>query len=205
MKKIILSVAFLAIASTQVNAQETTIWDKISLEASYGAAAPLSPNDMVTRSEYVSFVNFQGGINYQMNNLWGVRATYAYQQFENENNSNLGVQYHKFMAEATFNTLRVITPESSFVTNNTFDVVAHAGIGASFATRTQDNATNKMLNAQIGLKPSYTVSPRITVIVDGTYVMNFNQAYAFNGMSIKGGTTGSYVTAAIGIQVKLGK
>lgn len=204
MKKQIISAFAIALFATQMQAQET-FWDKASLEVSYGFAMPLSPTKNIKAADYNSFVNAQGGINYQINDLWGVRATYAYQDFENKNNKNLGVTYHKFMAEATFNILQAVNASASFNQSNSFEVQAHAGIGGTFANRKFDNATNKIANVQIGLKPTYAVSDRINVFLDATYVMNFNQAYEFSGQSIKGGTTGSYLGANIGVQVKLGK
>lgn len=206
MKKQIVAVLAIVLGITQANAQEgSNTWNKLSLEASYGFAMPLSPTENIEAADYNSLVNFQGGVNYQVNNLWGVRATYAYQKFENKDFSNLGVAYHKFMGEATFNVLEAVNPTSSSVQSNNFEIVAHAGIGGSFATRNQDNKTNKMINAQIGVKPTYAVSNRVNIFADVTYVTNFNQAYEFSGTAIKGGTTGGYVTANVGLQVKLGK
>lgn len=204
MKKQFLTAALVILGLAQANAQESSLLDKVSLEASYGVAMPLSPTENVTASDYTSFTNFQGGINYQINDIWGVRATYAYQQFENKDFDKLGVQYHKFMAEATYNVLQAINPSTSALQENPFEVVAHAGIGGSFAFREINNKSNKMGNAQIGLKPTYAVSSRINIFLDATYIMNFNQAYDVSGKSINGGTTGSYLAGNIGLQVKLG-
>lgn len=203
MKKQIIATAVIIMAALNVKAQDHFL-GKTSVEASYGAAVPLSPANFITRSNYISFSNFQGGVSYQINSLWGVRGTYAYQQFQDKDNTDLGVQFHKFVAEATFKILEAVNPQTSFVQKNIFDVVAHAGIGGTFATRSTDSSTNKIGNLQIGIKPTYLLSDRFGIFLDGTYIMNFNQAYAYNGKSINGGTTGSYVTAAVGLEFRLG-
>lgn len=204
MKKQVLALGAL-LSLTQVNAQESSVLDKVSLEASYGIAVPLSPTDNIKASDYKSFKNFTGAINYEINEVWGVRASFGFHNFEHKDNSKLAVTYYKFMAEANYNILTAINQSDSFTQQQHFDVIAHAGIGGSFAFREVNNKANKMGNVQIGLKPTYAVSPRVSIFLDGTYVMNFNQAYDIAGTSIKGGTTGSYVSTAVGLQVKLGK
>lgn len=203
MKKSILTIITAFCAITTANAQ--SFWDKTSVEVGYGYAMPLNPTKDINASDYNSFLNFAGGINYEFDNLWGVRLTYAFQDFDHKNNDKFGVTYHKFMAEATFNVLEAFNPSVSHLQSNTFGLQAHAGVGATLGNRDRDNATNQILNGQIGLKPNYTISNRFKVFLDATYVMNFNQAYQFNGASIKGGTTGSYLSANIGVQIQLGK
>lgn len=205
MKKQIVIAILAAFGITKANAQTEKFWDKTAVEVSYGYAMPISPTANIEAKDYNSFKNFQGGINYNINELWGVRLSYAYQDFTNKNNSKLGVVYNKFMAEATFNITQALNNGSFYKNPNAFELLAHAGIGASFANRAMDNATNKMANAQIGLKPSYNLSNRVSIFLDATYVTNFNQAYEFSGTSIYGGTTGSYLAANVGVQVKLGK
>ncbi|MBA5794028.1 hypothetical protein H1R17_11920 [Flavobacterium sp. xlx-214] len=204
MKKQVLALGAL-LSLTQVNAQESSVLDIVSLEASYGMAVPLSPTENIKAADYLSFINFQGAINYKIDDIWGLRASYAYQSFTNKNSSKLGVEYHKFMIEATYNILTAINQSDSYTQQKPFEIVAHAGIGGAFAYREIVKQANKMGNIQIGLKPMYTLASRINIFLDGTYVINFNQAYDVASNNIYGGTTGSYLTANIGLQLKLGE
>jgi len=205
MKKQILAAIALVATAVSTNAQTSDFWNRTSLEGSYGFAMPLAPTDNIDAADYSSMINFQGAVHYQIDDLWGVRASYAYHKFENKDFSALGVAYHKFMAEATFNVLEAINPQTSVMHSSPFQLYAHAGIGGSFATRNMDNATNKMGNVQIGLQPMYNFSNRMGVFVDATYVANFNQAYQFDGTFIPGGTTGGYFTTLVGLKISLGK
>lgn len=205
MKKQILAAIALVAATFSMNAQTSDFWDRTSLEGSYGFAIPLAPTDNIDAADYSSMVNFQGAVHYQIDDLWGVRASYAYHKFENKDFSTLGVAYHKFMAEATFNVLEAINPKTSTLENKLWEVVAHAGFGGSFATRNMDNATNKMGNVQIGLQPMYSISNRVGVFLDATYVVNFNHAYEFDGTFIPGATTGGYFTTLVGVKISLGE
>ena len=203
MKNLIISVFTIVLFATQMQGQDR-FWNKTALEVSYGYAIPLSPTKNITASDYNSFVNFQAGVNYQIDDLWGVRLTYAYQDFENKNNKNLGVHYNKFMAEATFNVLKAIYRFDSYLSARKFELQLHGGVGGSLAKRKHDKASNNMLNLQVGLKPIVAISKRVNLFLDATYVVNFNQAYEFSGASINGSTTGGYLGVNAGIQVKLG-
>ena len=65
-----------------------------------------------------------------------------------------------------------------------------------------------MISAQIGVKPTYMVTPRLNVFLDATYVANFSQNRGFNGKSLaerKKSVVGGYFNAMLGLQFKLGK
>jgi len=223
MKKQLFLAAFLIIGLNQLSAQEKTkasldnyasnsaptqFWDKTSLEVSYGFAMPFSPADGLEVADYNSFVNFQLGANYQFNNFWGARLTYAYQNFENKNNSNYGVDYNKFMAEATFNIISAVNPSAIYTQEKKFEVIAHAGIGGTFAKSKSTKVKEEIYNAQIGLKPTYEISRKVNIFADVTYVFNLHQDLAYSGASAKidgGNVSGSYLNTMIGLQVKLGR
>lgn len=205
MRKTILVAAVAVFAFTKSNAQEGTFLDKVSVEAGFGFNLALSP-DNVDRTDVSGINTFQIGATYQINGLWGVRGTYANTTFRHKDSDNLGINYNKLTAEATFNVLRAIN-SAKFSTPQDFDLSAHAGFGLNFGKSKANDATDAMGNFQIGIKPQYNVTERIGIFLDGSYIMNFSQNLGYNGLSIPGEdkTTGSYATGLIGVSVKLGK
>lgn len=205
MKKIV-CIAIIALAAVQQsNAQQGSFLDNISLEAAYGYNMALSPDNIET-ADVSGFNTVQLGLNYQINDIWGVRGTYSNTTFKHKDVNNASINYNKLTAEATFNVMQAVNA-SAYPTSSAFQLVAHAGAGLNFGKSKVTNKTDSMGNLQVGIKPQYNISNRIGVFLDGTYIMNFKQNYGFNGMRIPGEseTTGSYVTGLIGVAVKLGK
>lgn len=203
--KIIALVALAFSAKMQAQEQGSSFLNKVMLEAAYGYNQAFSP-DNVDRTDVSGLKTLQLGANYQINALWGVRGTYSNTQFVHKDNDDLGVTYNKITAEATFGVLKAIYgPEHKEVSR--FDVVAHAGFGLNFGKSKANDSSDTMGNFQIGLKPTYAITDRVGVFVDGTYILNFSQNNGYNGLAIPGEdkTSGSYVTGLIGVSIKLGK
>lgn len=200
-KKIVLVAALAVLSMNKMNAQESTFFDKVSLEAAYGFNLALSP-DNVDRTDVSGLNTIQLAANYQLNNVWGIRGTYSNTTFKHKDNKDLGINYNKLTAEATYQILQAINPEIL-----KFDVMAHAGFGLNFGKSKVADVTDTMGNFQIGLKPQYNVSNRVGIFLDGKYIMNFSQNLGYNGLNIVGeeSTTGSYATGLLGVTVKLGK
>lgn len=205
MKKSLLFAAMAVISFTKSNAQEGTFRDKVSVEAGAGFNLALSP-DNVDRTDVSGINTFQVGATYQINNLWGVRGTYANTTFKHKDFDNVGVNYNKLMAEATFNVLGAITNTES-TADQKFDVTAHAGFGLTFGKSKANDSKDTMGNFQIGIKPQYNVSNRIGIFLDGSYIMNFSQNLGYNGLNLidTDKTTGGYAVGLIGVSFKLGK
>lgn len=201
MKKTILIAAVAILSVAKSSAQQSSFLSKVSLEAAYGYNLALSP-DNVDRTDVSGLNTIQVGANYEINELWGVRGTYSNTTFKHKDNSDLGVNYNKLTAEASFQVLQAINPSES-----KFQLPVHAGFGLNFGKSKATDVSDTMGNFQIGLKPQYNITERIGVFLDGTYIMNFSQNYGYNGLSIPGEdtTTGSYVTGLIGVSVKLGQ
>lgn len=183
-----------------MNAQtNSALWDNLSLEGQYGMNSALSPKEGLTTSDYSGFNFFQFGLNYHVDDIWGVRGTFASSNFKHKDMNNLGVMYNKLMLEATYNILTAVNqnPQS-------FEITAHAGLG--LASGKSESLSGKDLAgvAQIGIMPKYNFSSRIAVFLDGTFVNQFSQDYGFNGLTIDQGT-GSYLNIGLGVQVRLGR
>ena len=205
MKKQILAAVAAVFGLTAMNAQQGNFFDQVSIEAAYGYNVALTPSHL-TLADFNGLNTLQLGAAYQINPLWGVRGTYSNTTFKHKDNSNLGITYNKLTAEATFNILEAISP-STMPMVQAFELSAHAGFGLNFGKSKVTDAVDNIGNFQIGVRPQYNVSRTVGVFLDGTYIMNFKQHLDYNGMALTGSkeTTGGYVTALLGVAVKLGK
>lgn len=177
--------------------------DQIKLEAGWGYNLPTAPTEEIEMSDYAGTTSFYVGANYELNALWGVRATYAYNRFEHKDNSKLGTIHHKIMVEGTFNVLRAIVDKGE----EPFELYVHSGLGLSMInSKLLTKDTDMMATFQIGLLPTYHLTEQIGVLLDLAYVVNFSQDYGVHGGPAKSNgksTTGGYLIANVGIVVKL--
>lgn len=201
--KCLLALACVALAATNVQAQAQTqgsVFDNLSVEAQYGLNSALSPNEGITTSDYSGFNFFQLGLTYHIDEVWGVRGTFASSNFKHKDNSNLGgVKYNKLTLEATYNIFAGINGMMQ-----PFDVTAHAGFGLA-SGKSETLGDNDLVGvAQIGIMPKYNFTSQLSVFIDGTFVNQFSQDYGFNGLGINQGS-GSYFNVGLGVQYKFKK
>lgn len=182
-------------------AQQSDIWSKIRLEAGWGYNLPTAPTSGITASDFAGVKSFYGGVKYELDDVWGIRGTYAFNSFEHKNDKDFGLDVHKLMAEATYNILQASGTDFA----HTFDVEAHAGLGLSLADSKVSSGSDKMVSFQVGVMPQYKITDNVSVLLDASYVINLGQNYNYAGVHAKEngkGTTGGYFTANIGIAVK---
>ena len=199
----ILALAFVALAATNVQAQAQTsgsVFDNLSVEAQYGLNSALSPNEGITTSDHSGFNFFQLGLNYHLNDVWGVRGTFASSNFKHKDVDDSGVKYSRLMLEATYNIFAAVNGGMM----QPFDVTAHAGLGLA-SGKSELGGDNDLAGvAQIGIMPKYNFTSQFSVFIDGTFVNQFSQDYGFNGAAIKQGS-GSYFNVGLGVQYKFKK
>lgn len=203
MKKSIIAFALLAgLFTAQAQEKKSSFLDKVKLEAGWGLNVPTAPNEGISRMDYSGVGSFYVGANYELNTLWGMRGTYAYNKFEDKNDSSFGSTHHKLMAEATYNIIRSIQDNGQ----QPFELFGHAGFGLTFGSSELVSGTDMMGTFQVGVLPTYHVSNRISIQLDAACVVNFNQDYGYHGGPAKlngKSTTGSYFVANIGVAVQL--
>lgn len=174
-----------------------------SLELGWGYNMATSPTDGIKAGDYAGFKSLYAGAHYQLDDFWGLRATYAYNSFEDKNDSHNGLTFHKFMLESTLNVSKAISGEP---TQPVFDLLAHTGLGISIANSELKSGSDNMGNVQVGLMPRYHVTDKISVHLDVTYVINISQNYGFNGAPAlidNKSVTGGYLTSNLGVSLKL--
>lgn len=201
MKHILGAFAGTLLFAGQLYAQEKEgILNNLSLEAGYGFNMPFGPADGIKTGDFGGFNSFHAGVRYHINDLWGVRGTFAFNKFEHKDNSNFGVKQSRLMLEAMFNVTNAIKGSGELTP---FEVFAHGGLGLSQGKSNTLKGEDMMGNFQIGIMPSYNINERISVFLDATYVMSFSQDFGYHGLTIDQ-TSGSFLSANLGVSVKLG-
>lgn len=202
MKKVVL-VFCMFFGLNQVVAQSK--FNRLSIEASGGAAVPLSPNNL-NRSDYVGLNSFQisGRYNFDSKsskNLkdLSVQLSYTRHSFRNKNNSDLGIDFDKFTVEAVYNIGQRLGFGYRFYER--FGLLAHTGLGMSFGTPVGANFYERIGHLQLGITPQVKISERFAFFADATYVVNLKQHYGYNGslISNSGHKTGGFATLSVGI------
>ncbi|HLW41994.1 MAG TPA: outer membrane beta-barrel protein [Flavobacterium sp.] len=181
--------------------QAPDIWKNLSIEGQYGMNSALSPSEGITTGDYSGFNFFQLGLIYHIDDVWGVRGTFASSKFEHENINNSGVNFSRLMLEATYNILTGINGRAAFGTVSDFDITAHAGFGLGQGKSDARSGTDMIGVAQIGLMPKYNFSQNVAVFLDATFVNQFSQDFGFNGLGIEQGS-GSYLNLGLGVQIR---
>ncbi len=201
MKHILGAFAGTLLFASQVHAQQGEgILNSLSLEAGYGFNTPFGPTDGIKAGDFTGFNSFHAGVRYQINDLWGIRGTYAFNKFEHKDNGDFGLKQSRLMLEAMFNVTTAINGSGDLTP---FELFAHGGLGLSQGKSNMLKGEDMMGNFQIGIMPSYNINERISVFLDATYVMNFSQNFGYNGLKIDK-TSGSFLSANLGVSVKLG-
>lgn len=197
----ILAIACLTFAGINVQAQQTSsVFDNLSVEAQYGLNSALSPNEGITTSDYSGFNFFQLGLTYHIDDVWGVRGTFASSNFKHKDVEDHGVKYNRLMLEAAYNIFAAVNGGMM----QPFDVTAHAGFGLA-SGKSEALGDNDIAGvAQIGIMPKYNFTSQLSVFIDGTFVNQFSQDYGFNGAAVKQGS-GSYFNVGLGVQYKFKK
>lgn len=207
MKKILLiSVlvfgGILSVQEMQAQARTLDFFDKIKLEAGWGISTPIIPSKNASISDFIGFDSFYLGGNYELNEAWGLRGTYAYNHFENKQNSEVQLTIHKFIAEFTLSMGNLLSNNSVYSDYNDFDIIVHAGIGASLGRKKNNSGSDWMRNLQIGVMPTYRILKKVSVILDLTYIINTSQNYSFSG-AYKVDAIEGYFTTNIGVSIDL--
>lgn len=192
----------IALMSQFSQAQEATdIWKHLSFEAQYGFNSVLSPTEGIDAGDYSGLNFYQFGITYHIDDVWGVRGTFASSKFEHKNLNSLGVNFSKLTLEATYNILTGIKGKDNFGTERNFEVVAHAGLGLGQGKSDARSGTDMVGIAQIGLMPRYSFSPNFAMFIDATFVNQFSQDFGYNGWGIEQGS-GNYFNLGLGVQIR---
>src|SRR5690606_8167645 len=95
---------------------------------------------------------------------------------------NLGVDFYNFTAEAVYNLGRVFNLPRNFYRN--FGLLAHGGMGLTFAYSSPHHSTDHIGHLKAGLTPQVKINENLAFFVDGSYIFNVKQHYGYSGYSL---------------------
>lgn len=186
-----------------LNAQEEEKFNRFSLEAMGGMHFPLSPNEGINTSEYSGLKQFMVAGRYMFSEEYGIKVHYAHNSIVNKNNSELGMIYNRGGVEGVANLGKILNIVSA---RRTFGVLAHTGIGITFASPSSSGKTERIGNFLIGITPEVKLTKSLTLLGDVTYAGNFRQHFAYNGVLFpdKNYQSGSVMNVSIGLMYSFG-
>lgn len=193
----IFSVVFVLLSFT-TKAQDSQFLHSLSIEAGWGVNYPLKlEDDFFYSPEYFGFKNFYFGGNYEINRKWGFRTTYAFNQLEGSDYSNLGVRRYKLMFEPTFDVISAIQSDKSQVKPQ-FDIRFHGGVGMSLGQSMYlDKMDDVTFTAQLGAMPRFRIADKTFITLDCVAVIDFGQKYDTHGVPARN-KVGAYILSNIG-------
>lgn len=196
MKTLITAVA--ALCAISIFAQESTDFNRFSVEIQGGLHMPLQLVDNINSNDYTDFRSGQVGVRYMFNSCFGAKLSYGFNSFEDKENSDFGFDYQRITLEGVYNMHLA----------NRFGILAHAGLGFATGAPSSIDKNENMAIFTLGLTPQLKVSNRVAVFVDASYLVSASQQYYFNGQLINSNyqsRTAAFATFSIGANISLGK
>lgn len=207
MKKIILSL--LLFAAIMANAQEKE-YNQWSVEAEAGVHKPASSFGSGYYTATPSLWQAGLGVRYMMNEKFGIKLDAGYNSIENHDDSPaFETKYFRTSLQGVIN-LGSVLDFRSFT--NTFNLLAHGGMGYSVNTPKSPNDFDKgdqMLNLIVGLTPQIKLSNNIALTGDLSMVNHIRQSVSWDGTQALNsrGLNGKHmlVNASVGLTFYLGQ
>ena len=188
-----------------LKAQESN-FNRFSVEITTGIHIPISPTIGVSRSKYVAFKQFQLAGRYMFSEKYGIKGHYAYNHFNDPNNTTIGIGLNRFGLEGVVNIGRLFNVD--YTIREKVGLLFHGGLGLTFAKPIAENSVDHMGNLLLGFTGEIKLNNRFSMLGDVTYVTNLSQQFGYNGIRLdpdNGSQSGSFVNVSIGIMYSLGE
>lgn len=181
-------------------------YNRWSAELSTGVHVPLAPNDNISRKKYIAFKQFQLAGRYMFDEKFGVKGHFAYNRFENPDNTDMGLGMTRLGLEGVANVGKLLNVD--YHIREYVGLLFHAGVGVTFAKPSSVNGTDHMGNLMLGFTGQIKLSERFALLGDMTYINNLKQHYAYNGEVLSPNLDtkpGGFVNVSIGIIYNFGE
>lgn len=196
-------------------------YNVLSIEGGYGFNIPITPTAGINRYDYVFPRHLDFGVRYMLREYLGVKGSYSNDRFQNLNNKDVGIGYHRLSIEGVYNLNNALN-----MFGDNFNVFFHAGLGLTYAFPeaiqrfkkggeftfgldvTNTKPYERIGNIVFGFTPQFRLSDVLALTVDLTRVMNLQQQYLYNGelFDIKSEKIrGQFFNFSVGIQYYLGR
>lgn len=201
-KKLSLSIVLLFFTIT-IYPQKKQFINNLNFEFGWGLNYPLKLSDNFFFSpDYFGIKSFYIGGNYKVNEIWGLRSTYAYNQLDDSGYSNLGIRRYKLTFEPTFDFITALRVKRN-LSKPRFDIRLHGGAGMSLAQSLYlARADDITFTAQLGAMPMLRIVDKMFITLDCVLVVDFGQKYDTHGVPAQH-KTGAYLLTNIGLSYTL--
>ncbi len=205
MKKVTLTLMAFALGLGAVNAQEKP-YNKWSIDLNAGFAKPSKGLSPGFAAETLENLHLDGGVRYSINNKFGVKASFGYDDLSKwTNNANVKSEYYRTSLEGVVNLGRILEFENW---TNTIGLQAHAGGGYSWLKSNSFSGNDNLGHIMAGLTAQVKLFPRVALNADFTVIQNIEQDKTFDGTSnvaYDGTFRGTMYNATLGLSIYLGK
>lgn len=190
---------FIGSSSIIANAQRSSFLQRVDVEAGWGANFPLRlEHNFFYSPDYIGFKSFYVGGSYNINKIWRLRATYAYNQLDDSGYSNLGVRRYKLVFEPTFDFISALQTNKAHAKPR-FDIRFHGGPGLSLGQSMYlDRTDDVTFTFQLGGMPRLQIADGMFVTLDCVAVSDFGQKYDTHGVPAQS-RVGVYVLSNLGL------
>ena len=206
MKRIVLSLATILVATATVNAQEK-LYNKWSIDVNGGLTKPTKPmtEGYFTNTTY-SFYHVDAGVRYMANTKFGVKADFGYDRMKDGKGSErFDTNYYRTNLQGVVNLGRVLNFEEW---TSVLNLQVHAGGGYSWMTSDGFEGTNHMGNLIYGVTAQVKLGNRVALNADFTTIQNAGQNFSFDGrtsgVAESRGLEGRLYNATLGLSFYLG-
>ncbi|WP_240339574.1 OmpA family protein [Flavobacterium arcticum] len=210
MKKIVLSLLLISLASIEMNAQDggANDFNKWSIDINGGvnkAANPFTPGYHMNAD---NLFHADLGFRYMFNTKFGLKIQGGYDVLNDDGDTSAEFQTEVMALnlQGYVNFGRIMEFETW---TDRINVLGHMGVGIAHATNDLYEGSDRLGNFVIGLGMQYRISNRIALNADFTMYNNFSQNKTWDGRTYdrqgRQGFDSTLYNATLGLSIYLGK
>lgn len=195
-------VLLLLFGGTAISQEDS--YNRFSAEVTTGIHIPLAPVDDISSSEFIAFKQFQVAGRYMFTEKFGAKALYGFNQFTDADKTENGYTMNRIGLEGVTNVGKLLNMDYKVL--DRLSLLAHAGVGLTFAKASNQSNTDHIGNILLGLTAGIKLSNRFSLLTDATYIANFRQHRNYDGTRLSSGDyqTGSLINLSVGIMYSFG-
>lgn len=203
MKKLLLGILLIS-SAFQTSAQEFNKW---SIDVGAGAHRLIYPIASGYITDTPDFWQANLGVRYMVNNKFGLRLDFGYNQFsDNDNSSPFKTNYYRATLQSVVNAGNILNFKSW---TKKINLLIHGGFGLSRLNPSEPvkRSRDQMTNFVVGITPQFKLSDNFALFLDVSSIGHFYQDLSFDGTTIvnRGGLNGGIINASVGLNIYLGK
>lgn len=144
------------------------------VEVNYGLNGVFEPN-------ITNISHFGGAFFYEFNESYGAKIDFASDTFRSDFpnfNEETGLDMIRISVQGTMNLSTIFSRASSY---DTFNLLAHAGVGYTLIKSSLGGGNDNVVNLVGGITPRFKITDGLYFAVDASLIFNISQHYNFDG------------------------